>query len=160
MSSPSCQIDLKSIPVQYAIEVDCTKETLPAKLEEVASLVSQVYLKFLVMDGAEREELRKKGFWFDNTFATSPTVCECFLFSKALKQRIINTLSQEEDYNCVMELSTDYFPGKILCEVARDIFANFHKVGLLFPAKTYTRIYLKENKTILCLTMNFKGPLF
>jgi hypothetical protein len=156
--SPSL-LDLnESFPVDYSIEFDCSESNLEEIVEKVASFTSKVYATFPALSKEGREQLKKAGVWF-NVSKESPTTEECEQFEVILKNKIITTLSKKEK-RCSIQLSTDYYPEKILCEIAESAFKNVRQLGFLFPYKTCTRISLNQEKTKLGLNMNFKGPIF
>lgn len=155
----SSLLDLnESFPIKYSIEFDCSESNLEEVVEKVASFTSKVYSTFTTLSKERKEQLKQAGVWFSKLDETSTTE-ECEQFEIALKKRIITVLNQKEKGDSI-ELSTDYFPEKILCEVAESAFKKGRQLGFLFPCKTCTRIYLIKERTKLCLDMNFKGPSF
>lgn len=158
MSLQTSLMDIStSFPIEYSFELNCSEDNLQKNIQEVASFVSKVYAKFPKLSEEGREQLRKLGVIFTK-LKELPSSSECEQFETALKERIIADLNQKKDY-CSIMLSTDYFPEKELCEVARAVFQQKNELGFLFPYKTCTSVCLRNKKTKLCVNMNFKGSL-
>lgn len=158
MSSPLSPslIDLnESFPIEYSIEFDCSESNLEEMVEKVASFTSKVYATFPALGNEGREQLKKAGVWF-HELDKAPTSEECEQFEITLKKRIITVLNQKEKRGSI-KLSTDYYPEKILCEIAESAFKKNRQLEFLFPYKTCTRISLNKERTKLCLDINFKG---
>jgi hypothetical protein len=152
--SPSLMNLNESFPVKYSIEFYCSESNLEEMIEKVASFTSKVYATFPALGKERREQLKKAGVWFGE-LDKGPSSAECEQFEESLKKEIIAVLNQDE--NSLIQLSTDYYPEKILRKVSESVFDKKYQLGFLFPYKTYTRIYLNEKGKKLCLDMNFKS---
>lgn len=144
-------------PIEYNEEFSIEQASLSEIIDKVASFVSEVYAKFLAFDAAQRTVFCQSGMSFGALLSPSPpSNGEIALFKYILKQKIITSLSQEEESECNISLTTDDFPENSLLEVCNSSFQNTNQLGGLFPFKTFTHINLRDNKTVLFLRINFR----
>jgi hypothetical protein len=148
---------IDSIPLRSDMPLQPPQEFMARSIEEMAIYISDIYATFLELTNEERLRLKEKGMELyplqeDLQEELLSDLSKIERFRTALKERIIEDLSQLKNGRSVVYLSIDSCPEKKLREVCQSIFT--HNLCFAFPCKSSIRVLVRNEQ--FSLTMRFE----